>query len=70
MSKVKRLVAGGLLVASDVVAAHQDGFPHHFLSDSNTEHFWLIGSGLEYVFACVVATVVFFVVRRVAVKKK
>ncbi|MGB5600267.1 hypothetical protein [Thiothrix lacustris] len=70
MSKVKRLVAGGLLVASDVVAAHQDGFPHHFLSEPNAEHYWLIGSGLEYVFACVVATVVFFVVRRVAVKKK
>ena len=70
MSKVKRLVAGGLLVASDVVAAHQGGFPHHFLSEPNTEHYWLIGSGFEYVFACVVATVVFFALRRVAVKKK
>jgi hypothetical protein len=70
MNKVKMLVAGGLLVASEVGAAHPGGFPHHFFSDPNTEHFWLIGSGLEYVFACVVATVVFFVVKRVVVKRK
>lgn len=70
MNTVKMLLASGLLAASGVAAAHPGGFPHHFFSDPNAAHFWLIGSGLEYVVACVVATVVFFVLRRVAVKKK
>ncbi|MBU0656444.1 MAG: hypothetical protein KJ914_15085 [Gammaproteobacteria bacterium] len=67
---MKMLFASGLLVVSGAVVAHPGGLPHHFLSDPNTQHFWLIGSGLEYVVACVVATVVFFALRRVRAKKK
>jgi hypothetical protein len=70
MDKMKMLLASGLLVGSGVVVAHPDGLPHHFVTDPNTEHYWLLGSGLEYVFACVVATVVFFVVKRVGARKK
>lgn len=70
MDKVKMLLASGLLAASGVAAAHPDGLPHHFVTDPNTEHFWLLGSVLEYVFACVVATVVFFTLKRVGAKRK
>ena len=70
MNKLQMLLASGLLVVSEVAAAHSDGLPHHFVTDPQTEHFWLLGSGLEYVIACVVATVVFFVLRRVGAKKK
>lgn len=70
MEKLKALVGGGLLLASGAAAAHPGLFPHHFFTDPNTPHFWLIGSGLDYVFACGVATVVFFVLRRVGAKDK
>ena len=70
MGKLQALVGSGLLLVSGVAAAHQDGLPHHFLSDPNTLHYWLLGSGLEYVFACVVATVMFFAVKRVAARRK
>lgn len=70
MDKLQAVVGSGLLLASGVAAAHPGGFPHHFFSDPNTEHFWLIGSGLEYVVACGVATVVFFAVKRIVVRRK
>ena len=70
MGKLQALVGSGLLLVSGVTAAHPGGFPHHFLSDPNAPHYWLMGSGLEYVFACVVATVVFFAVKRVAARRK
>lgn len=70
MDKVKMTLASSLLAMSGVVAAHPEGLPHHFVTDPNTEHFWLLGSGLEYVFACVVATVVFFVLKRAGAKKQ
>ncbi len=70
MDKLNMLLGSGLLLASGVAAAHPGGLPHHFVTDPNTEHFWLLGSGLEYVVACGVATVVFFAVKRVGAKKK
>ena len=70
MDKLNVLLGSGLLLASGVVAAHPGGMPHHFVTDSATEHFWLLGNGLEYMVACGVATVVFFAVKRVGAKKK
>lgn len=66
MDKLNAVLGSGLLLVSGVAAAHPGGLPHHFFTDPNTEHFWLIGSGLEYVVACVAATVVFFAIKRVA----
>ncbi len=69
MQKLPTLIASALLVASGTAAAHPNGFPHHFVTDPNTEHFWLLGSGLEYVFACIAATAVFFALKRISAKK-
>lgn len=70
MDRLRVLAGGGLLLASGIAAAHPGLFPHHFFTDPDTPHFWLIGSGLDYVFACVVATVVFFALRHVKAKDK
>lgn len=57
-----------LLLGSTNVLAHQQGLPHHFLSNPAIEHSSVLELGWEYVVAGLIATVVFLLWYRISNK--